>query len=215
MGQISPKTSLRITFYYNAVGFLTALFPRGSERIAHKSVVDAGYRPVDTDRRPDNILEKTMRKIILLALMAATAVPGIAMAQSGSELRHDQRDIRQEQRELRDARQHGDRRDVREQRQDVRQARQEYREDWRDYRKSHKAVYARGNWRAPFRYTAWNTGARLKPVYYSSRYYINDPYRYRLPAARGNLKWVRHYNDVLLVNVRTGTVVQVNRGFFW
>jgi len=26
---------------------------------------------------------------------------------------------------------------------------------------------------------------------------------------------VRHYNDVLLVNVRTGRVLTVHRGFFW
>lgn len=156
-----------------------------------------------------------MRKIIILALMAATAVPGVAAAQSHRELRHDARDIREDQRDLRRAQRHGDRGDVREAREDLRDSRQEYREDWRDYRRTHKAVYARGNWKAPFRYTAWNTGARLKPVYYSSRYYIADPYRYRLPAARGNLKWVRHYNDVLLVNVRTGAVVQVNRNFFW
>lgn len=156
-----------------------------------------------------------MRKIIILALMAATVVPGVASAQSAHEVRQSGREVRKEERDLRQAQRHGDRRDVREAREDVRDARQEYREDWRDYRRTHKSVYARGNWKAPFGYTAWNQGARLKPVYYGSRYYINDPARYRLPPARGNLRWVRHYNDVLLVNIRTGSVVQVHRGFFW
>jgi Ni/Co efflux regulator RcnB len=155
-----------------------------------------------------------MRKIILLALMAATAVPGMAMAQSAGEVRRDNREVRHEQRDLRQAQRYGDRDDVRDARHDLRDARQERREDWQDYRKSHREVYARGNWRAPFRYTAWNTGARLKPAYYSSRYYV-DAGRYRLPPARGDVRWVRHYNDVLLVNVRTGRVVQVHRGFFW
>ena len=156
-----------------------------------------------------------MRKIILFGLMAAATIPNIASAQTAGELRHDRRDIRQEQRELRDAQRHGDRRDIREQRRDVREARQEYREDWRDYRRSHRDVYRGGNWRAPFRYSTWSVGSPLRPRYYSSRYYISDPARYRLSRPAHNLRWVRHYNDVLLVNVRTGRVLEVNRGFFW
>ena len=39
-----------------------------------------------------------MRKLILTALIAATAMPGVAMAQSNRELRRDRQDIRQEQR---------------------------------------------------------------------------------------------------------------------
>ncbi|WP_336958796.1 RcnB family protein [Sphingobium aquiterrae] len=156
-----------------------------------------------------------MRKIITLALLAATAFPAAAMAQSAGELRRDNRDVRQEQRELRDAKRYGDRRDVREERRDVRDAKQERREDWRDYRQGHRTVYARGNWRAPFRYQAWNAGARLRPAYYGSRYYITDYPRYRLPAPGNNLRYIRHYDDVLLVNVRSGVVVRVYRSFFW
>ena len=156
-----------------------------------------------------------MRKLIILGLIAATAMPGAVMAQSRAEVRDSARDLRQEQQDLRDAQRYGSRHDVREQRHDVREARQELREDWRDYRRSHRDVYRGGNWRAPFHYQRWDAGAQLRPSYYSSRYYISDPYRYRLPAPRANLRWVRHYNDVLLVNVRTGRVVEVHRGFFW
>jgi Ni/Co efflux regulator RcnB len=149
-----------------------------------------------------------MRKLIILGLIAATAMPGAVMAQSRGEVRDSARDLRQEQRELRDAERYGSRHDVREQRRDVRDARQELREDWRDYRRSH--------WRAPFRYNRWEAGSQLRPSYYSSRYYISDPYRYRLPRPNNpNLRWVRHYNDVLLVNVRSGRVMEVHRGFFW
>ncbi|HKT76728.1 MAG TPA: DUF1090 family protein [Sphingobium sp.] len=157
-----------------------------------------------------------MRKLIILGLIAATAMPAAAMAQSRGEVRDSARDLRQEQRELRDAQRYGSRHDVREQRRDVREARQELREDWRDYRRSHRDVYRGGNWRAPFRYNRWDVGAQLRPTYYSSRYYISDPYRYRLPRqGNPNLRWVRHYNDVLLVNVRSGRVMEVHRGFFW
>ena len=43
---------------------------------------------------------------------------------------------------------------------------------------------------------------------------IADPWRYRLPPARGYQRWVRHYDDVLLVDVRRGVVIQVIRGFY-
>ena len=42
-----------------------------------------------------------MRKFILLSLLAATAVPGIANAQSMGGIRHERRELRQERRELR------------------------------------------------------------------------------------------------------------------
>src|SRR3546814_18255339 len=74
-----------------------------------------------------------MRKIIIAALVAATALPGMAMAQN-RELSRDRHEIRQEQRELRQARRYGDGRDVRREARDVRQSRREYRADWRDYR---------------------------------------------------------------------------------
>ncbi|MET0365989.1 MAG: RcnB family protein [Sphingobium sp.] len=155
-----------------------------------------------------------MKKIILTALIAATALPSMAMAQT-RELRDGRQDVRQEQRDLRDAQRHGDRRDVREARQDLRDAKREYREDWRDYRAKNRATYARGNWRAPFAYQRFRPGGVIRPNYYNSRYYIVNPGRYRLPPATGVNRWVRHYDDALLVNVRTGRVVQVINGFYW
>ena len=155
-----------------------------------------------------------MKKIILTALIAATALPGMAMAQS-HELRRDRQDIRQEHRDLRDAQRYGDRRDVREAHRDLRDARREYREDWRDYRERNRSVYARGNWRAPFAYQRFRPGGVIRPSYYGSRYVIANPGRYRLPPATGANRWVRHYDDALLVNVRSGRVVQVINGFYW
>lgn len=167
-----------------------------------------------------------MRKFIILTLMAATALPTAAVAQSNREVRESRRDLREEQRELQDARRHGDRRDVREERRDVREARQELREDrrdrdrrwgrndWSSWRNQNRSLYARGNWRAPFRYNAFRPGVRISAGYYGPRYYIADPWRYRLPPAGYNQRWVRHYNDVLLINVRRGIVVDVIRNFY-
>ena len=171
-----------------------------------------------------------MRKLIITGLLAAVAVPATiapVAAQSRGELRRDRQDIRDEQRDLRGAYRSGDRRDVRDAREDLREARREYREDlndrnrrwgnddWRGWRGQHRDVYARGSWRAPFRYQTFRTGARIGTPYYASRYWISDPWRYRLPPAAGYQRWVRHYDDVLLVDVRRGTVLRAIRNFYW
>lgn len=157
-----------------------------------------------------------MRKAIILGLLAATISPVAASAQS-SELRQDRRDIREERQDLRDAQRHGDRGDVRDARQDLREARREYREDWRDYRRDNREVYRRPAYVGPrgYRYRPVVVGHRFAPVYYGQRYVIADPGRYRLPEATGNRRWVRYGNDVALVNIRNGRVIQVYNGFFW
>lgn len=158
-----------------------------------------------------------MRKLIIIGLIAATAMPATAMAQSRGEVQRSQQDVREEQRELRDAQRYGDRGDVREERRDVREARQELREDWRDYRDRNRNVYRQGRYTAPrghaFRPVA--VGHGLNRAFYGQRYWIADPYRYRLPAAGSNRHWVRYGNDVLLVNMRDGRVLTVHRNFFW
>lgn len=168
-----------------------------------------------------------MRKLIITALMAATVLPAAAQAQSQAEVNRDRARLQQEQRELNQAYRNGDRRDVREERRDVRDARQELREDrrdrdrawgrddWRRNRDLNRNIYARGNWNAPFRYNAFRVGARIAPTYYGDRYFIADPWRYHLPAPHWGTRWVRHYNDVLLIDVRRGRVLQVIRGFYF
>lgn len=157
-----------------------------------------------------------MRKLILSTLVAATIFPVAASAQT-AELNRDRRDVREQQRDLRDARRYGTPADVRAQRRDVRDARQEYREDWRDYRRSNRDVYRRPAYVGPrgYAYRPVVVGARIGAPYYASRYVIADPYRYRLPRVTGQNRWVRYGNDVLLVNVRTGRVIEAHRDFFW
>ena len=38
---------------------------------------------------------------------------------------------------------------------------------------------------------------------------------YRLPPAWGPYRWVRYWDDALLVDTRTGMVVDVIYSFFW
>jgi len=174
-----------------------------------------------------------MRTLVTAALLAAGMVSAAApvAAQSRAELERDRRDIREERRDLNHAYRYGDRGDVRDARRDLREARQEYREDlrgrygdnggnwgrndWRGWRDGHRDLYARGGWNAPFRYNGFRPGARIAPAYYGQGYWIGDPGRYHLPRAVGAQRWVRHYDDVLLVDTRRGVVVDAVRGFYF
>lgn len=162
-----------------------------------------------------------MRRIILAAIAAAVSLPAIA----APAVAQSRRDVREERREYHQALRHGDRRDIREERREYDRARRGYqadrrdrawgRDDWRGYRDRNRGIYARGNWNAPFRYQTFRPGVAIGRPYYAQRYWIADPGRYRLPPARPGLRWVRHYNDVLLIDSRRGRVIDVKRNFYW
>ncbi|MBN8809298.1 MAG: RcnB family protein [Sphingomonas sp.] len=146
-----------------------------------------------------------MRTLILTALVAATVLPVAAQAQSYGDIQRDRRDIRQDRRDLRE--------DQRDYRQDMNRRWGD--NDWRGWRDQNRGLYARGNWRAPFRYYAFRPGVRIAPVYYGGAYVVADPWRYRLPPAGYGQRWVRHYDDLLLVDMRRGIVVRVINHFYW
>ena len=58
-------------------------------------------------------------------------------------------------------------------------------------------------------------GVYLDSLFYSNRYWIGDPYYYRLPPAYGPYRWVRYYDDALLVDIYSGEVVDVIYDVFW
>lgn len=96
--------------------------------------------------------------------------------------------------------------------------RNDRRYDWRSYRDQNRNYYRPGRYYSPYRdrnYSRISIGFSLGSGYYGSRYWINDPWHYRLPAAYGPYRWVRYYDDVLLVDLRNGRVVDVIRDFFW
>jgi Ni/Co efflux regulator RcnB len=156
-----------------------------------------------------------MRNLIIIGLLAAVLAPVAVSAQSVGEVRRSERDVRQEQRELQDARRYGSPSNVREERRDVQDARQELREDRRDMRQAGNGHDGRRQiYVAPVR--NWNyrpvaNGYRLQPPFWGSRYVIANPWQFRLPATGRNQRWIRYGNDVVLVNVRNGRVLQVYR----
>jgi hypothetical protein len=89
--------------------------------------------------------------------------------------------------------------------------------DWYNYRHKHRSIFHLGFYFDPFGwgYQPYSIGWRLWPSYYSSRYWINDPYYYRLPYAPPGYQWIRYYNDAILVDTWTGEVVDVLYNFFW
>ena len=96
--------------------------------------------------------------------------------------------------------------------------RRDNRYDWRRYRQNHRSVYRIGRYYAPYHsysYRRVSIGFSLGSLFYGNRYWINDPWSYRLPAVYGPYRWVRYYDDVLLVNTYTGEVVDVIYDFFW
>jgi len=162
-----------------------------------------------------------MRKILMLALAAATVAPVIAptaaSAQSARELRGDQRDIAREHREIRQDMARGDYREARRDMRDLRNARQEYREDWRDYRRAHGDVFRGPAYAGPrgYAYRPITPGYQFAPDYYHRRYWINDPMAYRLPPPGVNQRWVRYGRDVVRIDLRTGRALQVYGSFFY
>lgn len=101
---------------------------------------------------------------------------------------------------------------------DDRSWRNDSRYDWYRYRAANRAIYRPGRYYAPYRdysYSRLRIGFRLGSLFYSNRYWINDPWQYRLPAAYGPYRWVRYYDDALLVDIYSGEVVDVIYDFFW
>jgi Ni/Co efflux regulator RcnB len=156
-----------------------------------------------------------MRKLIMLGLMAAVAAPTAVSAQSRAEIRHDRREVREERQELREARRFGDRRDVREERRELRGAQRELREDRADRRH----YRARSGYSAPYRnwsYRPVGVGFQLQSGFYGSRYHVSDYHRFGARQPGRFQQWIRYGDDLLLVNVRTGRVLQVIRDrYYW
>jgi len=153
----------------------------------------------------------------MTGLLAAMLVPGVAQAQSASELRGDRRDIQDQQRDLRrDWREGASPQQVRDDRRDVRAARHEYREDWQDYRRAHPDRFRGPAYVGPrgYVYRPVNVGYRFAPVYYDRRYWI-DPYAYHLRPVGPYDRWVRYGRDVVRIDIRDGRTLEVQGGFFF
>ena len=96
--------------------------------------------------------------------------------------------------------------------------RHDNRYDWHGWRDNHRDWYRLGRYYPPYRgwsYRRLSVGFVLDALFWSDDYWIADPFYYRLPPAYGPYRWVRYYDDALLVDTYTGQVVDVIYGVFW
>jgi Ni/Co efflux regulator RcnB len=129
--------------------------------------------------------------------------------------RDDRRDLNNGRRD--------DRRDWNDNRRDNRRDwsrdwRNDRRYGWQDYRRGNRNIFRAPRYVAPrgygFSYRRWSPGLRIDSWFYGSSYWINDPWYYRLPPAYGDYRWVRYYDDVYLIDIRTGFIEDVIYDFF-
>lgn len=127
-------------------------------------------------------------------------------------------DQRQDWRENRQIYRDGYRSGQRDYRQWDRRWRDDRRYDWNSWRQRNRTTFNIGIYSSPYRnysYRRLNIGFFLDSLFYTNRYWISDPWQYRLPAVYGPYRWVRYYDDVLLVDTYSGEVVDVIYDFFW
>jgi hypothetical protein len=97
--------------------------------------------------------------------------------------------------------------------------RRDQRFDWQRYRYSNRSLFQGNRYYAPYGwdygYRRFSVGFSLSYLLYDQQYWIDDPYSYRLPPVYGPYRWVRYYDDVLLVDLRSGQVVDAIYDFFY
>ena len=144
-----------------------------------------------------------MRKLIMGGLVAALAIPAVASAQT-NEIREDEQKVERQHEQLQTAIESGNVAAIEEEARDARKAGQELREDRNDY--------ARNQYVSPYRnwtYSAPTPGTKLRSRFYGTRYSVADPASYELREAKRNQRWVRYGDDLVLVNTRSGRVIEV------
>lgn len=97
--------------------------------------------------------------------------------------------------------------------------RRDNRYNYNYYRIQNRNIYHLPRYYAPpgwgYGYRRFSIGFTLNSFLYDQDYWIDDADYYRLPPAYGPYRWVRYYNDALLVDIRTGYVVDTVYDIFW
>jgi Ni/Co efflux regulator RcnB len=89
--------------------------------------------------------------------------------------------------------------------------------DWFGWRARHRELFRLGYYDPPFggyAYAPLAAGALLAAAFLSEQYWIDDPAAFHLPPVWGPYRWVRYYNDALLVDIDTGEVIESVPGIF-
>ncbi|MES1975434.1 MAG: RcnB family protein [Pseudomonadota bacterium] len=91
--------------------------------------------------------------------------------------------------------------------------------NWRANRDRYRNNYHLPRYYAPYGwdygYRRFGIGFTLSSILFEQNYWIDDPEYYGLPPVFGPYRWVRYYNDALLVDIYTGQVVDTVYDIFW
>jgi hypothetical protein len=91
--------------------------------------------------------------------------------------------------------------------------------NWSDRRARNRNAFHLPRYYAPYGwdygYRRFSIGFGLSSILYEQNYWIDDPSYYGLPEAYGPYRWVRYYNDALLVDIYSGEVVDTVYDIFW
>jgi hypothetical protein len=97
--------------------------------------------------------------------------------------------------------------------------RNDNRYDWNRYRSGNSSLYRLPRYYAPNGwgngYRRFSVGITLSSILWDQNYWIDDPWSYRLPEAYGPYRWVRYYDDALLVDIGSGQVVDTVYDIFY
>lgn len=95
--------------------------------------------------------------------------------------------------------------------------RRDNRYDWQRWRNNNRSLFRLPRYYAPrgYNYTRFGIGVILGRPLWADSFWIRDPWQYRLPIAPAGTRWIRYYDDVLLVDTYDGRVLDVIHGFFW
>ncbi len=97
--------------------------------------------------------------------------------------------------------------------------RRDDRYDWNRRREYDRSAFHLPRYYAPsgwnYGYRRFNIGFTLSAGLFRNNYWISDSYYYGLPEAYGSYRWVRYYNDALLVDIYSGQVVDTVYDIFW
>ncbi len=88
--------------------------------------------------------------------------------------------------------------------------------NWQSLRSRDRNRFHLPRYDAPrgYSYRRYSRGSRLESFFFANQYWFNAD-EYGLPPAYGPYRWVRYYNDALLVNTYTGEIEDVIPNFFW
>lgn len=96
--------------------------------------------------------------------------------------------------------------------------REDRRYDWNRHRDHNHDLYRLPRYYPPrgydYRYRRFGLGVTLPRALLYDSYWLDDPWSYRLPPVHGPYRWVRYHGDALLVDLRTGRVIDVVHDIF-